>query len=301
MQPQRPLLVPHCSPRAELGLPAPRRSRERSCNRWLLPAARCLSHAAAHDPSRPHTRPCCQAAVAPSPAGSAARVPRHLPCGCWLPHPDPAGGSRIALEGTPHLWQPPAPPLHLSQRLSPSSLAHSRHTPRINHPPFAQPGARKLPHLARIPPFSLEGPWSISLQEEFLRSPHAPGPGPRSVSNSNALTTSHTTPSPETLLPASPQHQPCSASNTTSACTLTIPLLPTSPISTAPLPPTRAPGSSMSHPKSYSCQGTRLCLCPTGPSPPNPNPNPWALPFSASSNASRTDFLSRVSLRCTAQ
>ena len=175
MQPQRPLLVPHCSPRAQRGLPAERRSRQRSCNRWLPPAARCLSHAAAHDPSRPHTRPCCQASVA-----SAARAPRHLPCGCWLPHPDPDGASGIALEGVPRLWQPPAPPLQLSQRLSPSSLAQSPHTRRINHPTFAQPGARKMPHLARIPPFSLQGPWSIILQEEFLRSPQAPGPGPRS-------------------------------------------------------------------------------------------------------------------------
>lgn len=35
--------------------------------------------------------------MAPSPAGSAAGASRRLSCVCWLPHPDPAGGSGIAL------------------------------------------------------------------------------------------------------------------------------------------------------------------------------------------------------------
>lgn len=204
MQPQRPLLVPQCSPRAQLGLPAERRSRQRSCNRWLLPAARCLSHADAHHPAPPRPtpphptqkRPCCQASVAPSPAGSAARASRRLSCVCSLPHPDPAGGSGIALEGIAPGWQPPAPPLHLSQRPSPSSLPHSPHTPRINHTTFAQSGARKLPHLASIPPFRLEGPWTSVLQEAFQRSPPAPVPRQKWVSNRDGLTTSNTTPCP---------------------------------------------------------------------------------------------------------
>ena len=136
------------------------------------------------------------ASVAPSPAGSAARASRRLSCVCSLPHPDPAGGSGIALEGIAPGWQPPAPPLHLSQRPSPSSLPHSPHTPRINHTTFAQSGARKLPHLASIPPFRLEGPWTSVLQEAFQRSPPAPVPRQKWVSNRDGLTTSNTTPCP---------------------------------------------------------------------------------------------------------
>ena len=47
---------------------------------------------------------------------------------------------------------------------------------RINHTTFARPGARKLPHLASIHPFRLEGPWTRVLQEEFQSSPPAPRP-----------------------------------------------------------------------------------------------------------------------------
>lgn len=76
MQPQRPLLVPQCSPRAQLGLPAERRSRQRSCNRWLLPAARCLSHADARHPTPPPPHP--EKALLPS-----LRGPK--PCGLSRP------------------------------------------------------------------------------------------------------------------------------------------------------------------------------------------------------------------------
>lgn len=199
MQPQRPLLVRQCGPRAQLGLPAERRSRQRSCNRWLLPAARCLSHADARHPTPPPPHP--EKALLPS-----LRGPK--PCGLSRPcvqapflcllasSPGPSRGLRDCTGRNSPGWQPPAPPLHLSQRPSPSSLPHSPHTPRINHTTFAQSGARKLPHLASIPPFRLEGPWTSVLQEEFQRSPPAPVPRQKWVSNRDGLTTSNTTPYP---------------------------------------------------------------------------------------------------------
>lgn len=172
MQPLRPLLVPQGSPRAQLGLPTETRSRQGSCNRWLLPAASCLSRA---DGPPPHTL----SALLPRLRGP---KPRRLsrPCAqipplCLLA--SSPGPSRWLRDFTGRNTPPLAPSRLPSSPFltSPSSLAHSPHTPKINHTTFAQPGARKLPRLARIPPFSREGPWSIALQEELQRSPPAPG------------------------------------------------------------------------------------------------------------------------------
>lgn len=121
---------------------------------------------------------------------------------------------------------------------------------------------------------------------------------------------------PETLLRASPQHQPCPKSTTTSACTLTVPLLPqTQPPSHPhpaphlphlhpPHPPPRpTPRSSLSHSKSQAVQepafafGALACL----PPPPTPYPRPGPAPLSASSNTRRTALQSWVSLRCSAK
>ena len=184
---------------------------------------------------------------------------------------------------------------------------------RINHTTFARPGARKLPHLASIHPFRLEGPWTRVLQEEFQRSPPAPRSLGRNRSPTGTASPSPTSPHPpETLLRATPQHQPCRKSTTTSACTLTVPRLPqTHPIIPPPprsAPPPSAhppllptPSSSLSHSKSQSCPGTCLCICRAGLPPPTPHPRPGPAPLSAASNTSRTDLQSWVSLRCSAK
>lgn len=293
MQPQRPLLVPQCSPRAQLGLPAERRSRQRSCNRWLLPAARCLSHADAHHPAPPRPtpphptqkRPCCQASVAPSPAGSAARASRRLSCVCSLPHPDPAGGSGIALEGIAPGWQPPAPPLHLSQRPSPSSLPHSPHTPRINHTTFCTARSKDVAtsgkHTSLSPGGSLDQRLAGGVPKKSTSSrpsaemglqqgrphhlKHHPMPlkpccAPHlSISPAPRAPPPQPAPSPCPYFPKRNPHP-------------TPTRLPTSPICTPPphaqvLPePFQIPG----------CPGTCLCIWRTGLPPPTPYPLPQA-------------------------
>lgn len=117
---------------------------------------------------------------------------------------------------------------------------------------------------------------------------------------------------PETLLRASPQHQPCPKSTTTSACTLTVPLLPQTQPPSHPHPAPHlphlhttpaTPRSSLSHSKSQAVQepafafGALACL----PPPPTPYPRPGPAPLSASSNTRRTALQSWVSLRCSAK
>lgn len=93
---------------------------------------------------------------------------------------------------------------------------------------------------------------------------------------------------PETLLRASPQHQPCPKSTTTSACTLTVPLLPqTQPPShphPAPhlphlhtTPPT--PRSSLSHSKSQAVQEPAFAFGALACLPPPPTPGQGLLLF----------------------
>lgn len=220
----------------------------------MLPAARCLSHADAQDPSPPHPQKALLPSLrGPKPCGL-SRPCVQAPFLCLLAFsPGPSRGlGDCTGRNTPPLAAARTT-LHLSQRPSPSSLPHSPHTPReINHTTFAQPGARELPHLASIPPFCLQGPWTTSCRTSSKEVHQLPalalGPGLGRNRFPTATPSPPQTPPlpPETLLRASPQHQPCPKSTPTSACSLTVPLLPhmhpshpqlpASPISTHPAP-----------------------------------------------------------------
>ena len=184
---------------------------------------------------------------------------------------------------------------------------------RINHTTFARPGARKLPHLASIHPFRLEGPWTRVLQEEFQRSPPAPRPSaeiglqqgrPHRLQHHpiplKPCCAPHLSISPAARAPPpqpAPSPSPDFPKRTPSSHPHPARCLPH--LHTPPLLPT--PSSSLSHSKSQSCPGTCLCICRTGLPPPTPHPRPGPAPLSAASNTSRTDLQSWVSLRCSAK
>ena len=251
-------------------------------NAGLLPAARCLSHADAQDPSPPHP----QKALLPS-----LRGPK--PCGLSRPcvqapflrvlasSPGPSRGlGDCTGRNTPPLAAARTT-LHLSQRPSPSSLPHSPHTPRELSPAtFAQPGARELPHLASIPPFGLQGPWTMSGRRSSKEVHQLPALGPRASAEIGLQQQHphHLKHHPFPLKPSCAPHlsispaprapppQPAASPSPYSpTCTHPTPSAPPPPSPHTP-PPT--PRSSLSRSKSHSCQGTCLCICPTGRPPP---------------------------------
>lgn len=253
MQPQRPLLVPRCGPTAELGLPAETRSRQRSCKRWLatcrplpLPRRRpgplptSPTKGPAAKPSWPQTLR-AQPPVRPGTFLACARVlTRTQPRARGLHWQEyPTAGSR------PHHTSS----LTTSVSKLPASLSpHPERTQsRYVCTARSKGAATSGKHTSLWPAGSLDHVW----QEEFQRSPPAAGPRPSGLGRNRFATATPSPPQtpplpPETLLRASPQHQPCPKSTPTSACSLTSPLLPqphpshpqlpASPISTHPAP-----------------------------------------------------------------
>lgn len=197
-------LVPRCGPRAQLGLPAETRSRQRSCKRWLatcrplpLPRRRpgplptSPTKGPAAKPSWPQTLR-AQPPVRPGTFLVFARVltrtqPRARGLH-WQEYPTAGSRPHHTSSFTTSVSKLPA-------SLSPHSERNQSHyvcTAR------SKGAATSGKHTSLLPAGSLDH----VLQDEFQRSPPAAGPRPRAwprqkqVSNSNALTTSNTTPSP---------------------------------------------------------------------------------------------------------
>jgi hypothetical protein len=251
MQPQRPLLVRQCGPRAQLGLPAERRSRQRSCNRWLLPAARCLSHADARHPTPPPPHP--EKALLPS-----LRGPK--PCGLSRPcvqapflcllasSPGPSRGLRDCTgRNSPRLAaaRTTSSPFTTSVSKLPASLSpHSENQSHYVCTVRSKEVATSGKHTSLSPGGSLDQRLAGGVPKKSTSSrPSSLGRNGSPTGTPSPPQTPPQTPphAPETLLRASPQHQPCPKSTTTSACTLTVPLLPQTQTPSHPHPAPHLP------------------------------------------------------------
>lgn len=252
--------------------------------------------------------------MAPSPAGSAAGASRRLSCVCWLPHPDPAGGSGIALgRNSPRLAaaRTTSSPFTRSVSKLPASLSpHSENQSHYVCTVRSKEVATSGKHTSLSPGGSLDQRLAGGVPKKSTSSrpsaemglqqgrPHRLKHHPKhhpmplkpccaphlSISPAPRAPPPQPAPSPCPYFPKRNPHP-------------TPTQLPTSLICTPPphaqvLPePFQIPG----------CPGTCLCIWRTGLPPPTPYPRPGPAPLSASSNTRKTALQSWVSLRCSAK